>query len=274
MEDLMRKLGEAKNHIESKTGGTKIDVAIVLGSGLGGLADEISDPILIPYAGIPHFPVPTVPGHAGRLVIGKLEGKTVLCMQGRFHFYEGYEMDEIVFPVQVMRMLGIEKLILTNAAGCVNTAWNAGDLMLITDHIKLAPQSPMRGHNEEGLGPRFFDMTKAYDPALKVTARRAAEKLGIDLREGVYMFFSGPNFETPAEIRAARILGADAVGMSTVPEAIAAAHCGIRTLGFSCLTNMGAGILDRPLGHEEVLETGLRVKNRFTALIRAIVAEI
>ncbi|MBP5552886.1 MAG: purine-nucleoside phosphorylase [Spirochaetales bacterium] len=273
MENLMQKLNEAKAFIESRTKGMEIYAGLVLGSGLGDLAEEIKNPVIINYKDIPHFPVSTVAGHAGRLVIGELEGRNVLCMQGRFHFYEGYEMDQVVFPIQVMKMLGVRRLILTNAAGCVNKAWKPGTLMLINDHIKLAPQSPMRGRNEEELGLRFFDMSRAYDPELIKVAKAQAEKLGIPVTEGVYMFFSGPNFETPAEIRAARVLGADAVGMSTVPEVIAAAHCGLRTLGISCMTNMAAGILDQPLGHTEVLETGLRVKGQFSALIRAIVRE-
>ena len=273
MDNLMQKLNEAKAFIESRTKGMEIYAGLVLGSGLGDLAEEIKNPVIINYKDIPHFPVSTVAGHAGRLVIGELEGRNVLCMQGRFHFYEGYEMDQVVFPIQVMKMLGVRRLILTNAAGCVNKAWKPGTLMLINDHIKLAPQSPMRGRNEEELGLRFFDMSRAYDPELIKVAKAQAEKLGIPVTEGVYMFFSGPNFETPAEIRAARVLGADAVGMSTVPEVIAAAHCGLRTLGISCMTNMAAGILDQPLGHTEVLETGLRVKGQFSALIRAIVRE-
>lgn len=273
MENLMQKLREAKAFIESKTKGLEIYAGLVLGSGLGDMADEIKNPVIINYKDIPHFPVSTVPGHAGRLVIGELEGRNVLCMQGRFHFYEGYEMDQVVFPIQVMKMLGIRRLILTNAAGCVNKAWNPGTLMLMTDHIKLVPNCPLRGHNEDELGLRFFDMSRAYDPELLEVARKEAAKLGIPVKEGVYMFFAGPNFETPAEIRAARVLGADAVGMSTVPEVIAAAHCGLRTLGISCMTNMAAGILDQPLGHTEVLETGLRVKGQFSALIRAIVRE-
>ena len=273
MENLMQKLKEAKAFIEERTKGMDIYAGLVLGSGLGDLAEEIKDPVIINYKDIPNFPVSTVAGHAGRLVIGELEGRNVLCMQGRFHFYEGYEMDQVVFPIQVMKMLGIQRLILTNAAGCVNKAWNPGTLMLMTDHIKLVPNCPMRGHNEDELGLRFFDMSRAYDPKLLEVARREAAKLGIPVKEGVYMFFAGPNFETPAEIRAARVLGADAVGMSTVPEVIAAAHCGLRTLGISCMTNMAAGILDQPLGHTEVLETGLRVKGQFSALIRAIVRE-
>ncbi len=273
MENLMQKLKEAKAFIEERTKGMDIYAGLVLGSGLGDLAEELKDPVKINYKDIPNFPVSTVAGHAGRLVIGELEGRNVLCMQGRFHFYEGYEMDQVVFPIQVMKMLGIQRLILTNAAGCVNKAWNPGTLMLMTDHIKLVPNCPMRGHNEDELGLRFFDMSRAYDPELLEVARREAARLGIPVKEGVYMFFAGPNFETPAEIRAARVLGADAVGMSTVPEVIAAAHCGLRTLGISCMTNMAAGILDQPLGHTEVLETGLRVKGQFSALIRAIVRE-
>lgn len=271
MENLMKKLKEAKAYIEKQTGNMNIYAGLVLGSGLGDMAYEIKNPIMIKYSDIPNFPVSTVPGHAGRLVIGELEGKNVLCMQGRFHYYEGYDMEQVVFPIQVMKMLGIQRLILTNASGCVNKAWNAGDLMLITDHIKFAPESPTRGHNEDELGLRFFDMSEAYDSALRDIVRKEAEKLDIPIREGVYMFFAGPNFETPAEVRAARILGADAVGMSTVPEAIAASHCGLKTLGISCMTNMAAGILDKKLEHNEVLETGIMVKDRFSSLIRAIV---
>ena len=271
MEGLMEKLKEAKAFIESKTKGLRIVAGLVLGSGLGDLADEIKDPVIINYKDIPNFPVSTVQGHAGRLVIGELEGKNVMCMQGRFHYYEGYGMDQVVFPIQVMRLLGIEYLILTNAAGCVNVNWEPGTLMMITDHIKFAPECPMRGPNADALGVRFFDTTRAYDPELQKLVRKEAEKLGIPLKEGVYMFFSGPNYETPAEIRAARVLGADAAGMSTVPEAIAAAHCGLRTIGISCMTNMAAGILNQPLDHEEVLETSMRVKGQFTALVKGIV---
>lgn len=274
MQDLMKKLEQARDYISSKTNNLKIEVGIVLGSGLGNMAEQIDNPIIIDYKDIPNFPVSTVQGHAGRLVIGELEGKNVLCMQGRFHFYEGYDMDQVVFPIQTMHMLGIEKLILTNAAGCVNKAWKPGTLMLINDHIKLAPECPLRGKNEDQLGLRFFDMSRAYNPELLKLAREKATELGVNFTEGVYMFFAGPNFETPAEVRAARILGADAVGMSTVPEAIAAAHCNMKTLGISCMTNMAAGILDQPLEHSEVLETGLVVNKMFSALIKAIVKDI
>jgi purine-nucleoside phosphorylase len=272
MENLMAKLREAADFINKKTNGLKIYAGLVLGSGLGDLAEEIENKVIIPYKDIPNFPVSTVQGHAGRLVIGKLEGKNVLCMQGRFHFYEGWAMDQVVFPIQVMRILGIERLIVTNAAGCINKEWKPGDLMLISDHIKITTaQNPLRGHNEDELGLRFFDMSRAYDPDLRGVAKKVAKEQGIDLKEGVYMFFAGPSFETPAEIRAARILGADACGMSTVPEVIAAAHCGLRTLGISCMTNMAAGILDQPLNHIEVMETGLKVKKQFTALIKGVV---
>ncbi|MBQ2049454.1 MAG: purine-nucleoside phosphorylase [Spirochaetales bacterium] len=274
MDNLMKKLKEAKDYIEKQTKGLPLEVGLVLGSGLGDLAQEVRNPVIIDYKNIPNFPVSTVAGHAGRLVIGELQGKNVLCMQGRFHFYEGYSMDLVVFPIQVMKMLGIKYLILTNAAGCVNVNWKPGTLMMIKDHIKLVAECPMRGHNEDELGLRFFDMSRAYDPDLQKIVRKVAEKNGVPITEGVYMFFAGPNFESPAEVRAARILGADAVGMSTVPEAIAAAHCGLRTIGISCMTNMAAGILDQPLGHEEVMETGLRVKGEFSALIRGIVSAL
>jgi purine-nucleoside phosphorylase len=206
------------------------------------------------------------------MVIGSLAGRRVLAMQGRFHYYEGYGMDQVVFPVQVMRMLGIRNLLVTNAAGCVNLAWKPGDLMLISDHIKLIADNPLRGLNPDELGERFFDMGSAYTEELRVTARECGRKLGLTLREGVYQLFTGPSFETPAEIRFARTCGADAVGMSTVPEVIAARHAGMRVLGISCLTNMAAGILDQPLDHHEVLETGERVKASFSALVREVVA--
>ena len=267
---LLGRLDESTKYIRSQIGDMDIQVGLILGSGLGDLAKEIEDPVFIRYENIPNFPVSTVAGHEGRLVIGKLEGKTVICMQGRFHYYEGYEMNQVAFPIQVMKKLGVDKVIITNAAGCVNINWEAGDLMLITDHIKFAPESPLRGHNEDELGERFFPMSTVYDAELADIARVQAKSLGIDLKEGVYMFFSGPNYETPAEIRAARVLGADAVGMSTVPEVIAASHCGLKVLGISCMTNMAAGILDQPLTHAEVLETSLRVRDKFTSLVKAV----
>lgn len=270
---LIDNLKESAAFIRSRIGDDIPEIAIVLGSGLGDLAEQLSDPVYIPYSEIPHFPVSTVPGHKGRLAVGKLEGRKVLCMQGRFHYYEGWTLQQCVYPIQTFRVLGIGNLMLTNAAGCVNTSWQPGDLMVITDHIKLMGDSPMRGANCDELGPRFFDMSHVYDRALQDTAHKAAATLGFSLREGIYMLFGGPQFETPAEVRLARALGADAVGMSTVPEAIAASQMSMKVLGISCLTNMGAGILDQPLNHEEVLETGERVKNRFQALVREIISK-
>jgi len=261
---------EAAMYITSRIGNTPVDIGMVLGSGLGGLADELQDAVAISYKDIPYFPVSTVFGHKGRLVVGTLEGKRVMCMQGRFHYYEGYGMDQVVFPIQVMHALGINNLLVTNAAGGVNSSYKPGDLMLITDHIKLIADSPMRGPNYDTLGERFFDMTNAYDKRLSALAREEAKRLGITLHEGVYMFFAGPSYETPAEVRAARILGSDAVGMSTVPEALAASHMRMKVLGISCITNMAAGILDQPLNHAEVMETSDRVKEAFTLLGRNV----
>ena len=269
--NLMEMLSESKAYIEKQLEGRKPVIGLILGSGLGEMADAISNPVVIDYHDIPHFPVSTVPGHKGRLVIGELEGRTVLCMQGRFHYYEGYSMQDVVYPIRVMRMLGINGLFLTNAAGCVNTSWKPGDLMLIADHIKLIADNPLRGENPDSLGDRFFDMTQAYDKVLLSVAEKAAGDLSIPVRKGVYMLFTGPSFETAAEVRFARIAGADAVGMSTVPEAIAASHMRMHTIGISCLTNMAAGILDQPLNHEEVLETGERVKRTFSALVKEII---
>lgn len=270
---LTDRLKESASYVAARIK-VKPEIGIVLGSGLGDLANQIQEAVWIPYKDIPHFPVSTVEGHAGQLVIGKLGTKPVICMAGRFHFYEGYDMQTVVFPIQMMRMLGLDKLILTNAAGCVNKSWSTGDLMLITDHIKLCADSPLRGRNEDELGLRFFDMSRVYDPDFRLIAKAQATKLGITLREGVYEYFTGPNFETPAEIRFARIAGADAVGMSTVPEAIAAAHCGLRVLGISCMTNMAAGVSDAPLNHQEVTEMGRKVSKAFQMLIKSIVEEM
>jgi purine-nucleoside phosphorylase len=269
MDRLLDKMQEAAMYIERRIGG-RAQIGMVLGSGLGDLAEELEESVAISYKDIPHFPVSTVFGHKGRLVAGTLEGKRVLCMQGRFHYYEGYGMDQVVFPIQVMHALGIRHLLVTNAAGGVNTDFEVGDLMLITDHIRLIADNPMRGPNHPELGERFFDMSNAYDADLTALARTVSEAIGMPLREGVYMFFAGPSFETPAEIRASRILGADAVGMSTVPEAIAASHMGMRVLGISCITNMAAGVLQQKLTHAEVMETGERVKGAFTRLVRNI----
>ncbi|MHC1691592.1 MAG: purine-nucleoside phosphorylase [Sphaerochaetaceae bacterium] len=271
MDNVMHLLHEAAAYVSGVIGPQPVFIGMILGSGLGDLANEVTDKVVVPYKDIPHFPVSTVPGHAGRLVVGYLNGRRVMVMQGRFHFYEGYGMDRVVFPVQMMRVLGIRNLLVTNAAGCVNTAWKPGDLMIISDHIKLIADNPLRGANPEELGERFFDMGTAYPEALRQVARECGRKLGIVLREGVYQLFTGPSFETPAEVRFARNCGADAVGMSTVPEVIAARHAGMRVLGLSCLTNMAAGILNQSLNHAEVLETGERVKTTFCALVKEIV---
>ncbi|HCS75694.1 MAG TPA: purine-nucleoside phosphorylase [Clostridiales bacterium] len=250
-------------------------IGLILGSGLGVLTEHIEKPVYIPYKDIPGFPQTTVEGHAGRFVYGSFQGKAVLAMQGRFHYYEGKSIEEVVFPVRVMKILGIEILILTNAAGGVNPSFQPGDLMLITDHINMSGVSPLRGKNLDVLGgPRFPDMTFAYNLELRQLAIDAAKKIDLDLKIGVYAMMLGPNFETPAEIRMLRILGADAVGMSTIPEAITAVHAKIKVLGISCITNMAAGILKQTLTHEEVLETAKQVKGKFIRLLETVISII
>ena len=243
-------------------------VLLVLGSGLGELADELENAVAVPYADIPHFPRSTAPGHKGRLVFGTLEGKRVAAMQGRVHHYEGYSYEEVAYGVRVARLLGARAMIATNAAGCINTAWQAGDLMLITDQIKLFLDSPLRGENLPQFGPRFPDSSFLYTPRLQSIARETARGLSLTLREGVYFYFPGPQYETPAEIRAARVLGGDAAGMSTAPEVIVAAHCGMEVLGITLLSNMAAGILPQPLSEAEVLAAGKAGKAAFGALLR------
>lgn len=247
------------------------EVGLILGSGLGGLADEIEDPVYVPYDTLEGFPVSTVEGHAGRFVIGTFEGRRVIAMQGRFHYYEGYEIAAVAMPVYVMKLLGVTHLLLTNAAGGVNTGYEPGDLMLIDDHLNLSGHNPLIGPNDARFGPRFPDASEVYDRVLNGKIRALAKEMGIRLQHGVYAMSPGPSYETPAEVRMARALGADAVGMSTVPEALVANHCGIKTVGISCITNMAAGILDQPLHHGEVVETAERVKATFTALVRAVV---
>ena len=267
----MAQVEEAAAHIVQKITRRPV-IGLILGSGLGVLGDEVEDAVRIAYEEIPHFPRSTVEGHAGRLVIGDLGGVTVLVMQGRFHYYEGHSMQSIGFPIRVMRLLGIDRLIVTNAAGGCNPNFSPGDLMLITDHIKFFDESPLRGANLDAFGPRFNDLSDAYARDVRAVARKVAADLAIPVQEGVYAHMAGPSFETPAEIRMLQILGADAVGMSTVPETIVANHCGMKVLGISCITNMAAGILDQPLNHHEVLETGERVRETFAALIRHMVA--
>jgi purine-nucleoside phosphorylase len=253
--------------IQERIGDFVPKVVMVLGSGLGYLGDLVEDPIVVPYGQIPHFPHSTAPGHKGQLVFGTLEGQKVVVLQGRVHYYEGYSLETTAYAIRVMRLLGADTLFVTNAAGCVNTSWQAGDLMLITDHIKFFLDSPLRGANLPEFGCRFPDSSQLYTPALRDLARKVAKEQGVDLKEGVYMFFPGPQYETPAEIRAARVLGADAAGMSTVAEVITAAHAGMQVLGFSLLSNMASGILDQPLSEQEVLDAAEAGRERFSALV-------
>ena len=249
-------------------------IALVLGSGLGAFADELTAATRIPYEKIPNFPRSTAVGHAGVLAIGKVGGIAVAAMKGRAHLYESYSAREAAFSMRVFGRLGIRSAILTNAAGGINTEFKQGALVVIRDHINLQGANPLIGPNDERFGPRFPDMTQAYWRSYREIALAEAKRLGIEAHEGVYAALSGPSYETPAEIRYLRIIGADLVGMSTVPEVIAANHMGIRVLGISCVTNMAAGILDRPLDHSEVLETGERMKGQFIALLRAVLPRI
>ncbi len=250
------------------------EIGIVLGSGLGDFADAIEDKVEIPYTEIPGFPVSTVKGHDGKLIFGHINSKEVCVMKGRIHYYEGYDIKEVVYPIEVLAGLGIKTIILTNAAGGVNTDFEPADLMIITDHINLMGKNPLIGPNDEDLGSRFPDMTDLYNKELVEVAENSAKKLGIDIKEGVYMYFTGPSYETAAEVRMARILGADAVGMSTVPEAIIARHRGLKILGISTITNISTGILDTPLDHTEVVEVGKEVAGKFKELLKEIIEEI
>jgi len=249
-------------------------IALVLGSGLGGFADEFANAVRIPYAKIPHFPRSTAVGHAGQLVLGAVEGVHVVGMQGRVHLYEGYTVQEVAFPVRVFARMGVEAVVLTNAAGGIRKDLTQGRLVVISDHINLQGANPLLGPNDERFGPRFPDMSRAYDRKFRELTLAEGRLLGINLGEGVYAALSGPNYETPAEIRYLRSIGADLVGMSTVPEVIAARHSGIRVLGISCVTNAAAGVLDQPLDHKEVLETAERVKGQFIGLLRAVIPDI
>ena len=273
MSNMFDRINESANFIKSKSD-IQPKIGLILGSGLGVLGDEIEKATKIKYNDIPNFPISTVEGHAGCLVLGELEGKSVVAMQGRFHYYEGYSQQEITFPVRVMKALGVETIIVTNAAGGANKDFKPGDLMIIKDHINLSGSNPLIGKNEDKLGPRFPDMSTAYTPKYIDVVRQCAKELNIDVQEGVYAFFSGPTYETPAEVRMAQILGADAVGMSTAPEVIVASHSKMEVIGISCITNMAAGILDQPLDHEEVIETTQKVKAEFLSLVKSVVNDI
>ncbi len=260
---------ETIKYIKAKTDGFKPEIGLILGSGLGEFADDYCEYALL-YSDIPNFIKSSVKGHKGRLVFSEIEGKKVVMMQGRNHFYEGYTMSEITYPVKVMKELGVKTIILTNAAGAVNESFRPGDLMLITDHINFMGTNPLIGPNDEKFGERFPDMSEIYKKDLIKLAKKCAEKLGIDIQRGVYFATSGPSYETPAEINMARILGADAVGMSTVPEAIVANYCGLKVLGISCISNAASGISDMKLSHMEVIETTNKAKTRFKSLILSI----
>ena len=249
-------------------------VAIVLGSGLGAFADELTEAAAIGYDQIPGFAQATVEGHAGRLVIGKAGQVAVAAMQGRFHFYEGYSLEEVTFPVRVLKLLGVKTLMLTNAAGSLNTELTPGSLMVISDHINLMGVNPLIGPNEDRFGARFPDLSVAYDPDLQSLVIDEAKTMGLSLRRGVYASLTGPSYETPAEIHMVRTLGADAVGMSTVPEAIVARHMDMRVIGISCITNLAAGVSSRPIDHSQVMEIGERVRGQFTELLRRVIAKL
>ena len=267
--NLSTRIQNAVAYIRSRTDMTP-ELGMILGSGLGDFADTLENPVVIPFADIPDFPTATVPGHTGAFVFGTKHGRRVVCLQGRLHYYEGHPMQVLTLPVRIMARLGVKLLVLTNAAGGVNKDYRPGSLMLISDHINYSGMNPLIGVTDPELGTRFPDVTDLYSSTLRLKLKMAAVEAGIPLRQGVYMMFSGPNYETPAEVRMARILGADAVGMSTVPEAIVAAQCGIKCLGISCITNLAAGVSPTKLSHQEVMETAAMAHDQFRDLIDLI----
>lgn len=269
---IFEKANKAASYIKEQ-GVEEVEVGLILGSGLGELADEIENPIVIAYEDIPSFPVSTVEGHAGQLVYGLLGGKKVLALQGRFHYYEGYTMGEVTFPVRVMSSLNAHSIIVTNAAGGVNEDFEPGDLMMITDHINFTGTSPLIGPNDEENGPRFPDLSQAYDKEYQSFIEESAKELDLPLKKGVYMGFTGPTYETPAEVRMARIMGGDAVGMSTVSEVIVARHAGLRVAGISCITNLAAG-MGAELNHEDVIEVSTRIRSSFKELIVSLLGKL
>lgn len=266
----MQKIKETASYI-SEAVLEKPEIAIVLGSGLGSLVSSMIDKKELSYENIPNFPRTTVKGHDGKLIFGKLGGKKVLAMLGRFHYYEGYNICDVIFPIRVFKSMGVGNIIITNAAGGVNESFKPGDLMLISDHISFFSESPLRGANMDELGTRFPDMSQAYDRQLINMAKEASNDINLDIKTGIYAYTKGPMYETPAEIRALRVLGADAVGMSTVPEVIAAKHAGMSVLGISCITNMASGILEKPLSHEEVMIVAKEVEGKFSMLVEKII---
>ena len=272
-ENLYERAEKAARMIRARAG-AEVSVAIVLGSGLGAFADDLTDEVAIPYEDIPGFARSTVEGHAGRLLIGKTGEVTVAAMQGRFHFYEGYSLEDVTFPIRVLKMLGVQTLILTNAAGALNTEFAPGSLMVISDHINLLGANPLTGPNDDRFGPRFPDLTSVYAPELQNMVIEEARAIGMELRRGIYAALSGPSYETPAEIHMVRTLGADAVGMSTVPEAIVARHMEMQVIGISCITNLAAGVSSRPIDHSQVMAICERVHTEFTELLRRVIKRL
>lgn len=270
---VLERIEEAASYIASRSS-IRPEIGLILGSGLGVLADSLEEAVTVHYSDIPHFPVSTVEGHAGELLLGKIGGRPVLLMKGRFHMYEGYQGETVTFPIRVMQKLGITGLLVTNAAGGVNTSYDPGDLMLISDHLNMTGTNPLIGPNHKELGVRFPDMSEGYSKRLRAIAKDIAASQGLKLQEGVYAGLLGPSYETPAEIRMLRVLGADAVGMSTVSEVVIARHSGIEVLGISCISNMAAGILDQPLSHEEVMETTDRVKQQFLKFVIQLIPQM
>lgn len=271
--DIKQIINDAVEVIKQRITSTPT-MGLILGSGLGDFADTLEDRVVIPFTDIPNFPKPTVQGHAGAFVIGKCQGKTVVALQGRIHYYEGHPQSVITIPVRIMAMLGVKRVILTNACGGVNLNFVPGDLMLISDHINFSGANPLIGPNLAEFGPRFPDLSNIYTKDLRNRIMKLAEENAIALRQGVYAMYSGPNYETPAEIRMFRLLGADAVGMSTVPEAIVAAHAGMEVVGISCITNMAAGVLPQKLNHQEVVETAALVHDKFQKLLTLIIGNV
>lgn len=271
--DLKTKVNETvnflKNHIKNQP-----KIAIILGSGLGPLADKVQEAVKIDYSKIPNFKVPSVAGHNGQLVMGKLNNVEVIVQQGRWHFYEGHSMNDVVLPVRVYAQLGVEKIIITNAAGGVNLSFEVSDLMIISDQINLMGDNPLKGESAKTFGTQFPDMSNVYDKSMQQILQKVAQENNIKIQKGVYAAMSGPNYETPAEIRMLRTIGADAVGMSTVPESMAANHCGLKVLGISCITNMAAGVLDNTLSHDEIKEAATKAMNNFITLIEKVVVEL
>lgn len=271
--NLIEKINAAKDYIRSICS-DKIDIAVILGTGLGDLVNDIENKIIIQYKDIPGFPISTVKGHAGNLIIGDLNGKKVLALNGRFHYYEGYEMEKVTFPVRVIKALGINKIIVSNAAGGMNPNFSAGDLMIITDHINFIGTNPLIGENYEELGPRFPDMSNAYDKSLVQLVENCAKKINIEVQKGVYIALSGPTYETPAELKMLRVIGGDAVGMSTVPEVIVANHMKMKVIGISCITDMAIADSLEPLDHSKVVETANMAMKKFISLVKEVIASI